>query len=264
MLLFREKLPHPDVVKTGIRSRAELVAADKTITRIGSNSILSFDKGKRGINLQQGSVLFHSPRGRGGGLIRTAGATAAVTGTTIGVSATSNGGFKLMVLEGSAKASLPNGRSQNLRAGQLTFNMPGRNQIPKPINFDLARNLQNNQLVSGFDSPNTRSPNDTQSSTNTGNASNSENDPFSADPLPMEKIIDAVKKQERQIKSGDVAPTNFLIGDARTNDSFELKTNKIDKRIDSDETVSRFDRFLAARSEKALINDTNLERRRVF
>src|SRR5215211_9385331 len=55
-----EVVKAPDLVRTGPASRAELTAPDKTITRIGANTVFSFEPTGRNINLQQGSVLFHS------------------------------------------------------------------------------------------------------------------------------------------------------------------------------------------------------------
>src|SRR6202165_113508 len=73
----------PDILRTGPNSRAELVADDQTITRVGANTVFSFDPANRTIDLQKGSLLFHSPKGRGGGTVRTGSATASVLGTTI-------------------------------------------------------------------------------------------------------------------------------------------------------------------------------------
>src|SRR5271168_2657090 len=73
----------PDVLRTGPSSRAELIAADETVTRVGANTIFSFDPANRTIDLKQGSLLFHSPHGKGGGTIHTGAATASVLGTTL-------------------------------------------------------------------------------------------------------------------------------------------------------------------------------------
>src|SRR5579862_6284783 len=89
----------PDVVRTGAASRAELVAGDNTITRVGANTIFSFDPANRTIDLKQGSLLFHSPHGKGGGTIHTGSATASVLGSMLIVVATGNGGFKVLALE---------------------------------------------------------------------------------------------------------------------------------------------------------------------
>ncbi len=119
----------PDILRTGPNSRAELVASDDTITRVGANTIFSFDPASRTIDLQQGSVLFHSPHGKGGGTIHTGSATASVLGTTIIVTTTPNGGFKILVLEGEAEVHFLNGLHATLTPGQMTFVLPGGGTI---------------------------------------------------------------------------------------------------------------------------------------
>lgn len=161
----------PDVLETGRRSRAELRAEDGTITRVGSNTLFSFEPTKREINLERGSVLFHSPKGKGGGQIITGAATASVVGTTIIVAATTDGGFKVLCLEGRARISFGDGQVRELEAGQMTFVLPRRantrsglnNQNqgaedsdpeggqPGPVlNFDLSKITPNSTLLNGF------------------------------------------------------------------------------------------------------------------
>lgn len=70
-------------VKTGIKSRAELLFQDKTLTRLGANTLFSFDQGTRDLELEHGTMLLQTPKGLGGAKIRTAAVTAAITGTTI-------------------------------------------------------------------------------------------------------------------------------------------------------------------------------------
>ena len=115
----------PDVLRTAANSLAELTAIDNTITRIGANTSFSFDPQGRTLKLEQGSVLFHSPKGKGGGTIKTGGASASVLGTTLIVVTTADGGFKAIVLEGKGEVRLPNGAFRVLRAGQLVFVLPG-------------------------------------------------------------------------------------------------------------------------------------------
>lgn len=170
----------PEVIRTGIDSRAEIEAPDKTIARIGANTIFSFEAAERTMNLQSGSVLFHSPKGKGGGTIKTASATAAVTGTTMIVGATSNGGFKVMLLEGSGRVTHPSGDSRKLNAGQLTFVIPGQNKLGPVIDFDLQRATQNSNLIQGFDK----------------------------EISSQEKIDSEVNKQQSQIRKGEKAETN--------------------------------------------------------
>jgi len=143
----------PDLVRTGPDSRAELTAPDQTITRIGANAVFSFEPAGRNIDLQQGSILFHSPSGKGGGSIHSGGAAAAVLGTTIIVSASPNGGFKIIVLEGKGKAALPNGKTVRLKEGQLVFVLPGQNVFGPLLDINLEKLVGGSLLVNGFSTP---------------------------------------------------------------------------------------------------------------
>ncbi len=175
----------PEILSTGAGSRAELLAADGTVTRVGANSLFYFSPGRREVNLEKGTILFHSPSGKGGGVIRSAGASAGVIGTSIIVSATKNGGFKLLVLEGKAKATLPNGQSLIVGAGQLTFVMPGSRQFGPVVNFRLKDQVAGSNLVKGFKAPLASLP----------------------------KITEAVATQERKIAAGRIDATSFLVDD---------------------------------------------------
>ena len=139
----------PDLVRTGSDSRAELTAPDKTITRIGANTVFSFETKDRVLNLQKGSLLFHSPRGAGGGTIKSGGASAAVLGTTLIVSATENGGFKVILLEGHGRVTLPGGRTVSLRAGQMVYVLPN-GQVSGVIDINLGKLVAGSLLLTGF------------------------------------------------------------------------------------------------------------------
>jgi hypothetical protein len=140
----------PDLVRTGPDSRAELTATDQTITRLGANTVFSFEPIGRNLSLEQGSVLFHPPKGQGGGTIKSGGVAAAVLGTTLIASATEHGGFKVILLEGKGRATLPNGKSVTLKAGQLVFVRPGGSDFSPVLNINLAKLVAGSQLVTGF------------------------------------------------------------------------------------------------------------------
>ena len=142
----------PDVLRTGADSRAELVADDRTITRVGANTVFSFDQANRTVNLQQGSLLFHSDKGKGGGTIRTGAATASVLGTTLIVVSTPNGGFKVLMLEGKGRLNFSTDIRQHLAAGQMTFVLPGGKPGPV-LYFRLSEQVSHSLLVEGFDQP---------------------------------------------------------------------------------------------------------------
>jgi hypothetical protein len=188
----------PDILRTGPNSRAELVADDQTITRVGANTVFAFDPANRTIDLQKGSLLFHSPKGKGGGTIQTGSATASVLGTTIVVTTTPDGGFKLLVLEGEAEIKFLNGILQRVKAGQMTFILPGGGMSPI-IMFRLDNNTKGSRLVNGF-----------------GNA------------LPsLSKIENEVTKQDKMIKQGKAEDTGLLVGNKATESQVEALDQSI-------------------------------------
>ena len=184
----------PDVLRTGAASRAELVAADQTITRVGANTIFSFDPANRTLDLKQGSLLFHAPHGKGGGSIHTGSATASVLGTTLIVVTTPNGGFKVIALEGEVEVKFLNGLKQKLDPGQMTYILPGANQLAPVIIFRLDELTQNSLLVKGFQQP------------------------LASTPL----INAAIQGQNNQIRHGNLVQTPYYAGDNATQDQVEV------------------------------------------
>jgi hypothetical protein len=177
----------PDLVRTGVSSRAELVAEDNTITRVGANTVFGFNSANRSIDLHQGSLLFHSPKGKGGGTIHTASATASVLGTTLIVTTTSNGGFKVIDLEGHVAITFSSGKRELLSPGQMTFILPGGSPSPV-ITIRLDDLTRTSLLVQGFDQP------------------------LPSWPLILEQIADQLKL----INSGGAEDTGLLVGDEAT------------------------------------------------
>ncbi len=143
-------LKAPDRVRTGSQSRAELMAADKTITRVGANTVFSFADQGRTLNLEKGNLLFHSPKGLGGGTIRSGGAAAAVLGTTLIVSSTIDDGFKVILLEGEGSVTLANGQSAVLHAGQMVYVLPGGTRFSPILDINLAKLVSGSLLINGF------------------------------------------------------------------------------------------------------------------
>ena len=187
----------PNVLKTGADSRAELVAEDKTVTRVGSNTIFSVEVNSRDVNLAQGNVLFNAPKGKGGGRIKSAGATASVLGTTFITSASPSGGFKVMGLEGSVQVDGSKGGSSKIGAGQLSFALPG-GKITPPLSFDLKAQVSGSKLVGGFSKP----------------------------LASIAKIEAAINVQQAKIASGALASTGLLLGD-RPDTAFKVDPSTI-------------------------------------
>lgn len=145
-----EVLKAPERVRTGPKSRAELTAPDHTITRVGANTVFSYADSGRTLNLEKGCLLFHPPKGQGGGTIQSGGASAAVLGTTLIVSATEQGGFKVILLEGKGKVTLPNGKSVTLHAGQMVYVLPGGKDFSPVLTINLEKLVDGSLLVKGF------------------------------------------------------------------------------------------------------------------
>ena len=181
---LNDVLKAPDRVRTGPESRAQLTAADNTITRVGANTVFSFSDSGRTLNLEQGNLLFHAPKGIGGGTIKSGGASAAVLGTTLIVSATPDGGFKVILLEGRGTVTLANGKTVTLKAGQMVFVLPAGTQLSKVVNINLERLVAGSLLVKGFDHP-----------------------------LPSEPLINsAIAKQKKLIAAGGAVDTGEAVG----------------------------------------------------
>jgi FecR protein len=143
----------PDLVRTGTDSRLEMTAPDETITRVGANTVFTFEAGERNIRLEKGSILFHSPAGAGGGTIKYRGTTAAVLGTTMICAVLSDGSFKVLVLEGHGKVTLANLTSVTLEAGQMIIVPPVGDAFSPVMTFSLARLVPRLMLVVGFSKP---------------------------------------------------------------------------------------------------------------
>lgn len=118
---LNEMISGEQSIKTGPQSRAELRFADQSLTRLGADTIFSFQQGTRELELKQGTILFQIPKGAGGAKIRTAAITAAITGTTgfyeYSPKAGKNGMIKFGILEGSASLSVQGKLGQVIKVG---------------------------------------------------------------------------------------------------------------------------------------------------
>jgi FecR protein len=148
--IVNDKVREDTGVRTGGDSRSELTFVDLTITRLGANTIFSFNKAGRNAEVDSGSILFRVPKNSGGGRITSSGVSVAVTGTTVILECTR--GDRLFVLEGGARISLRKYPSQfqNLRAGQMVDVPPGAKTIPPPTNFDINDLMRKHPLITDF------------------------------------------------------------------------------------------------------------------
>src|SRR6266436_6274383 len=138
-------------VRTGADSRSELTFLDLTITRLGANTIFSFNEGARQINLGGGAVLLQVPRNGAEAKITTVGVTAAITGGTALLE--SNKGFptKLLMLEGIGRF-YPTGHPEQgviVHGGEMAM-MTVDGQIMRPTKFNAALVYKTSKLITSF------------------------------------------------------------------------------------------------------------------
>ena len=146
---LQETIKDEIVLKTGVKSRSELVFQDQTLTRLGPETSFSFKAGTRDMSLPQGTMLLQVPKGLGGAKIHTAAVTAAITGTTIMMENIPGQHLKVLVLEGSLRLSM-NGRigdSLLLLPGRMVIMPPNAKRIPEPVAVDLAHIMKTSALV---------------------------------------------------------------------------------------------------------------------
>jgi len=137
-------------VRTGTDSRAELQFTDRTLTRLGANTVFSFGAGVRTYDLGSGAILMTAPKGAGTVKVSTGVATIAISGFTAILEAHQNAWNKLIVLYGDGTFTFKNGAgSCHLSTGQMVVFPPHPTHCPPVLNIDMAK-LLNGKLVKGF------------------------------------------------------------------------------------------------------------------
>jgi hypothetical protein len=137
-------------VRTGSDSRAEFTFTDRTLARLGANSVLDLSEGE--FDLANGSMLLYLPKSSGGATINTAAATAAGGSFTAMAEYRPKSWVKFIVLEGHASVSLKHhpGKTRALRAGQMIMVHPSATKLPEPQDVDLSELIKTSLLVTGF------------------------------------------------------------------------------------------------------------------
>ena len=142
-------------VRTGGNSRAQLTFPDQTLARLGANTLFSFERGTRRLDLENGAILLQVPKDAGGATIRSAPVTAAITGTTVMMehSPGNPGSVKLIVLEGTVRLSLTGklGESVLVGPGQMIAVAANARSLPDPVTVDVKRVLKTSKLIKAGD-----------------------------------------------------------------------------------------------------------------
>lgn len=135
-------------VRTGSDSRSELTFGDLSITRLGANTVFSFDQGARNINLSSGAVLICVPPEAGSVRISTPAVSAAITGGIAMAESHKDSWIKVIIIEGQGVVTLKaNGKSLTLHAGQMITLPPGAREFTKVLNINLKKLTDKSLLV---------------------------------------------------------------------------------------------------------------------
>lgn len=113
-----EMIHEKSKVSTEAASMAELTFGDSTITRMGANTMFSFQSKERLVKLDRGTVLINTPPGAGGATVDCGGVTGAVTGTTFLASRAGDGKVMFVLLEGSPMKITSGGVVTTIKPGQ--------------------------------------------------------------------------------------------------------------------------------------------------
>jgi hypothetical protein len=138
-------------VRTGVDSRTELTFSDLTITRLGANTVFSFNGGARQVDLGSGAVLVQVPRNGAEVKIRTAAVTAAITGGTALFESNKGLPARLLMLEGIGRFFL-NGHPELaviVHGGEMAM-MTLDGQITRPTKFNAALVYKTSKLITSF------------------------------------------------------------------------------------------------------------------
>src|SRR2546423_8006653 len=138
-------------VRTGVDSRTELTFSDLTITRLGANTVFSFNGEARQIDLGSGAVLVQVPRNGAEAKIRTAAVTAAITGGTAFFETHKNMPTKLLMMEGIGRF-YRNGHPEEaeiVHGGEMAMMTPD-GRITRPTKFNAALVYKTSKLITSF------------------------------------------------------------------------------------------------------------------
>lgn len=139
-------LTNSGYVRTGNRSRTELVFKDMTLTRLGPNTVFSFNRKTRELQLESGSLMIHVFDPSGACKLRAAGVTAGITGTTLICEASSNT-TRLFLLESKTKGvalTHASGDKQLLRPGE-TIHLNPKSFLSSPQQFNVSEKWKSSE-----------------------------------------------------------------------------------------------------------------------
>ena len=162
---------------------------DKQIIRIGAHSVFEF-KNENLINLIRGSMLLYVEKPSDITIQSDLSKIRLVGKFTVIIDCTSNGGFKIIPLEGKGKIIPDQGEPKDIFRGRLTMVLGSPSRLGNAYDIDLLLLLKSSRLINSFPSA-----------------------------LPsMKRISLSIYAQQLSLKG----KFNALIGDAPTDDNLQM------------------------------------------
>jgi hypothetical protein len=135
-------------VRTGVDSRTELTFPDQSLARLGANSVFNFSEGGKELDLNSGAILLAVPKSSGEVQIRTAAATAAVTGFTAIYEFHRKGVSKFMLLDGNVSFQIKGLPTPCVfEGGHMIVIPPHPIRCPDILTFDVEKVLKSAKLI---------------------------------------------------------------------------------------------------------------------
>jgi hypothetical protein len=135
-------------VRTGSDSRAELTFGDLSLTRLGANTVFSFDQGARSLNLTSGAALICVPPDAGSVRVIAPAVTAAISGGVAMAETHKDSWIKIIIIEGQGVVTLKkSGKSLTLHSGQMIVLPPGAKEFTKVQNINLKKLTDKSLLI---------------------------------------------------------------------------------------------------------------------
>ncbi|HJT81010.1 MAG TPA: FecR domain-containing protein [Chthoniobacterales bacterium] len=141
-------------IRTGRDSRAEIGFSDKSVVRLGDNTVVKIDSNSRTFDLESGAILTQVPSRVGGTFVKVRDVTATATGATLAVECLPNAYIKFISLDGTSRLCVKKGLLPSdcvlLRAGHMIIANPDPKMLPESVDVDLNRLLQTSQFITQF------------------------------------------------------------------------------------------------------------------
>lgn len=139
-------------VRTGGESRAELTFTDRSITRLGANTVFTYGDGAKVLDLTSGAALIVVPKETGTITVNTAATTAAVSGFVALVESHVTAASKWMIIAGHACVKRKGHREPcvNLGPGDMLIIQPGTHGNGTVEKFDISKAIGSALLITDF------------------------------------------------------------------------------------------------------------------